>query len=215
MRRVSVTLLMYGGVLGRASLIIGLLLATSCGDPATTTPHFCSKLRPAPCEPLGVGGRGGAGGEAGSGGQSAGGGGGGAGEAEPSTETVIANVILPECFAWSGTCDWGPEPRLELGLEYTYLKANWDLWMAYRPPLTPFRPPDRVEVCVRTDYVEREVVRVVGACVAPPEYEIILGPEGEWEALSVAVGSIWIDPEFWWYREVRLYFDPVDATQSP
>jgi len=190
----------------RAMLVIGLLVAVGCGDGSTAVPvRTCSTLGLDSCQPIGgFGGHGGAGGETGAGGFGGEGGAGGVGGVPGMFTFYIPDV---DCWFWRPGCD----PALPSGMSFnnsnpdlTYLEGGW--WTFRGEGIAPDGPPilpERVEICVRKEYENRQVIKVVGACF-DAEYSVILDGQG----LSFLVGGGVFGSETWWFQEIRLYYEP-------
>jgi len=177
----------------RRLLFIGLLIASGCGDPAEGPPYEgCDDPNArADCNVGGFGGDGGAGGAA------------------STTEMFTFYVPDFDCWFWDAACDPPGIPGVRFNTDYvdgpTYLEGTWWAFRGERiPPDAPPILPDRVEVCVRKEYENRQVIQVVDQCF-DAEWEVLAG-----QVLSIAVGSsVYYVGEAWWYKEIRLYFDPV------
>ncbi|MGB5413522.1 MAG: hypothetical protein WBN01_02660, partial [Polyangiales bacterium] len=173
------------------AMIIIALAAIGCGD-ADSTP----RLAPGG----GFGGEGGTGGMAGFGGAGGFGGEGGAGGVAVTTEEF--RVPVPNFLEYFGGMDFPTWPALVSDGDLVYFVAPWHV-VRREPPSADEMYPDRVEVCTRIDYVDREVSRVVGACFET-DFEIVAaGGDG---GISVVVGTPPTSPEFWAYTELRLYY---------
>jgi hypothetical protein len=166
----------------RKAMIIIALAAVGCGD-ADSTP------RVAPGG--GFGGEGGTGGMVGFG---------GAGGVAATTEEF--RVPVPNFLEYFGGMDFPTWPALVSDGDLVHFVPPWHV-VRREPPSADKVYPDRVQVCTRIDYLDREVSRVVGACFET-DFEIVAA-EGD-GGISVVVGTPPTSPEFWAYTELRLYY---------